>query len=205
MGINSAQISQALGSGGSQRSWRLIVVGLVAAFSLYLMIWRPAFSPFDWINVLVHETGHLVFLPFANTAATAGGSILQVGLPLLLALAYLAQDDQFGASISVWWLGQSLTFLATYIGTSREGAVEFFRASADWDQIHVWLGTQYQPSALAGWAVNIGIALMVLGITAALVVTLRSRLRIDKEQKKLVDSGITEALLPPAITGNKQQ
>ncbi len=204
MGTNWAHTSQGIGSRSAQRAWRLGVIAGVAAFSLYLMIWRPTFSPFDWINVLVHETGHLVFLPFADAAATAGGSILQIGLPLLLALAYLAQDDKFGASISIWWLGQSLTFLATYIGPSKEGAVEFFRTSADWDQIHVWLGTAYQSSALAGWVVSLGIVLMFFGIVTALVATLRSRLRVNKEQARLADSGIPEALLPPAITGHKQ-
>ena len=72
------------------------------------------------INLPFHEAGHIVFAPFGSFMMSLGGSLLQVLVPLACAWAFLfQQDDRFGASVCVWWTGESLLDLSPYIDDAR--------------------------------------------------------------------------------------
>ena len=61
------------------------------------------------INLPFHEAGHIVFMPFGAFMMSLGGSLLQLLVPLICAWAFLfQQDDPFGASVCLWWTGESL-------------------------------------------------------------------------------------------------
>ena len=68
------------------------------------------------VNLVFHEAGHVLFRPFGDFMTVLGGSLLQLLVPLVVAAALLLKNrDPFGASIGVWWLGQSFKDLAPYI------------------------------------------------------------------------------------------
>ncbi len=68
------------------------------------------------VNLVFHEAGHVLFMPFGRTLMIFGGSLFQVLLPLLLLLAFLIKNrDAFAASVCLWWAGQSTMDLAPYI------------------------------------------------------------------------------------------
>lgn len=72
------------------------------------------------VNLVFHEAGHILFAPFGDFMAVLGGSAMQLLIPLVVALAFLVQNrDPFGASVGVWWLGQSAKDLAPYINDAR--------------------------------------------------------------------------------------
>jgi hypothetical protein len=77
---------------------------------------------FGGITLAFHEMGHIVFSPFGRTMTIAGGSIMQLLVPLAAALYLFArQRDWFGALVGLEWLAFSMFELATYIGdASRE-------------------------------------------------------------------------------------
>ena len=68
------------------------------------------------VNLVFHEAGHLLFMPFGRTMTVLGGSLFQVLLPLMLMFAFLiVNKDAFGGAVCLWWAGQSLMDLAPYI------------------------------------------------------------------------------------------
>jgi hypothetical protein len=72
------------------------------------------------INLVFHEAGHVLFQPFGRLMMFLGGSLFQVLLPLILAGAFLLVNrDAFGASVCLWWTGQSLMDIAPYIADAR--------------------------------------------------------------------------------------
>ena len=61
--------------------------------------------------------GHIVFIPLGRTMTIAGGSIMQLLVPLAAAIYLLKkQGDWFGLGVGLAWLSFSTFELATYIG-----------------------------------------------------------------------------------------
>ena len=77
-------------------------------------------SWFHNVDLIFHEAGHMLFMPFGRTMTILGGSLFQILMPLVLMFAFLIKNkDGFGASISLWWVGQSTMDLAPYIADAR--------------------------------------------------------------------------------------
>ena len=72
------------------------------------------------VNLPFHEAGHMVFRIFGQFMMMLGGSLTQLLVPFICLVAFLVKTrDTFAASVSLWWLGQSLIDLAPYINDAR--------------------------------------------------------------------------------------
>ena len=69
----------------------------------------------DNINLIFHEAGHIIFMPFGNFLHAFGGTLLQCLIPLLIMGQFLRQKNNFSASVGLWWFAQNLFDLAPYI------------------------------------------------------------------------------------------
>ncbi len=85
-----------------------------------------------------------------------GGSLLQVLVPLICAWAFLfQQDDPFGASVCVWWAGESLLDLSPYIDDARSLQLMLLGGPAseveghDWEAILTSLGWLHLDHSIA--------------------------------------------------------
>jgi len=111
--------------------------GARALVYLGLVAWGIYFIGTDWaaerglsreigesfmhrVNLVFHEAGHVLFIPFGRFMSTLGGSLGQLIMPLVVLLVFLLKErNTFGASVGLWWLAQSLMDLAPYIGDAR--------------------------------------------------------------------------------------
>ncbi|MCG8414894.1 MAG: hypothetical protein MI746_11810 [Pseudomonadales bacterium] len=97
-----------------------------------LAIWGWHFIAMDWqsaeimrsffhnVDLIFHEAGHILFMPFGRFMMFLGGSLFQVLLPLIFVVAFLwVNKDAFAASVCLWWAGQSLMDVAPYIADAR--------------------------------------------------------------------------------------
>jgi len=72
------------------------------------------------VNLVFHEAGHVIFMPLGNFMMMLGGSLGQLLVPAIVMAALLVSNrDAFGASLGLWWLGQSLMDLAPYVNDAR--------------------------------------------------------------------------------------
>lgn len=72
------------------------------------------------VNLPFHEAGHIFFSPLGRFLQVLGGSLGQLLVPAICAGAFLIQHrNPFGASVALWWLGESLLDLAPYINDAR--------------------------------------------------------------------------------------
>jgi len=103
----------------SRESW--IPRALLALYLAYAGL-RHMLNPlygswFSGITLAFHEMGHIVFIPLGRTMTIAGGSIMQLAIPLTAAIYLLKkQNDWFGFGVGLAWLSFAMFELATYIG-----------------------------------------------------------------------------------------
>ncbi len=97
------------------------------------------FSLFGGVIFGVHELGHLVFAPFGEFLAVAGGSISQILLPIGAIALFHKQKNRFGVAVCGCWLAVSMGQLAIYIADARAESLELVSFSPegghDWNYL----------------------------------------------------------------------
>jgi hypothetical protein len=125
------------------------------------------------INLPFHEAGHILFRVFGRFMMTLGGSLTQLLVPLICLLTFLLKTrDAFGASVSLWWLGENLIDLAPYINDARDLNLVLLGGvtGKDVDDFHDWefilrkLGLLDYDHLLAKTAHVIGAGLMTCAV-----------------------------------------
>lgn len=114
---------------------RLIISLALVPYALWLMI-DYQYHFIDGANLLIHEAGHVLFgLPGNRFLMVAGGTLLQLALPLIFAGHLVFQRDRFGASLCLFWFAESLMYSAVYLGDAKAGKLPLFgvgKVQHDW-------------------------------------------------------------------------
>lgn len=98
----------------------ILISGLVFIFTPMEVYSGTAKRLMHLINLPFHEAGHVLFRPLDEFMTGLGGSLMQLIVPLVCMMTFLIKTrDAFAASVSVWWLGESLMDLAPYINDAR--------------------------------------------------------------------------------------
>ncbi|WP_018152415.1 Trm112 family protein [Leeia oryzae] len=163
--------------------WWARAIGLIL-----LCIWGGYFITMNWrdnqigmsfmhhVNLVFHEAGHVIFIPFGHFMTILGGSLFQVLWPLILSGAFLLKyNNPFAASVCLAWAGQSLMDVAPYIGDARalqlpligeysEDMVDMRADRHDWHNILGDLGWLAHDQQLATLAHVTGSALTILAM-----------------------------------------
>ena len=73
----------------------------------------------DSLDLAIHETGHLVFGFDGETLAILGGTIMQLLVPAAFVVALWRAGDHHGATVPLWWVGQSCWNISVYVKDAR--------------------------------------------------------------------------------------
>jgi hypothetical protein len=79
-------------------------------------------SQYRWLDSLdlaIHETGHLVFAFDGETLTILGGTLLQLLVPAAFVVALWRAGDHHGATVPLWWAGQSCWNISVYAKDAR--------------------------------------------------------------------------------------
>lgn len=100
------------------RARAALAIGLAAWLTPY--VWNPTrYGLLDHVDLAIHEAGHVVFAPFGEFMGIAGGSLLQLIVPLAFVAYFLRRSDRYAAAIVALWVAQSLFNVATYMADAR--------------------------------------------------------------------------------------
>jgi hypothetical protein len=125
------------------------------------------------VNLVFHEAGHVLFMPFGHFMMVLGGTLGQLLMPAIAAaVLLLKQRDAFGASIGLWWLGQSVMDVAPYINDARDLRLMLLGGGTgrdrpgmhDWENILLDLGLIEHERTLALAADRLGEALLLAAL-----------------------------------------
>jgi hypothetical protein len=115
----------------------MIVFAMVLILALKYLRRTNHYGMLDYAILPFHEAGHFVFGIFGMTPGIAGGTIVQIGLPLAFAI-YFAwwKKEYFAGMVAAFWMSQTLLNVATYMKDSKKMLLPLFGGSDD--VIHDW-------------------------------------------------------------------
>jgi hypothetical protein len=158
--------------------------GRVALFAVFF-VWGWYFIWLDFrtndighsflhrVNLVFHEAGHVVFMPFGNFLMVLGGTMGQLIMPLVVMTALVVKNrDNFGGSIGLWWFGQSLMDCAPYINDARDlrlmllggGTGEDRPGTHDWENILLDLSLIQHERKIAWMADAFGSLIVIVAL-----------------------------------------
>lgn len=103
----------------ARRYWKFAALAFLAAYGFLCLRSPEEWRLLDGVNLGIHETGHLVFAPFGEWMGFLGGTLLQLIFPVAFAARFLMRNEQFAASVCVWWLAQNCWNISVYIADAR--------------------------------------------------------------------------------------
>jgi hypothetical protein len=115
-------------------------------FLLYALTNRTGYLLIDYVFVPIHEGGHLLFGYFGHTLMVAGGTILQLGVPMLLALYFVVQRQLTGVAFCAFFFFENFLNVATYMADSRRMELQYVTvgdpdlAEHDWATLFTQMG-----------------------------------------------------------------
>jgi hypothetical protein len=97
---------------------------------LFLMI--------DLVFIPIHEGGHLLFRFFGEFLAVAGGTLLQLGVPLMLATYFVFHRHVQGAAFCMFFFFEQFLPVATYMADARAQQLPLLTVGDGDYVIHDW-------------------------------------------------------------------
>lgn len=118
----------------------------------------------DLVFIPIHEGGHALFSYFGHALMIAGGTILQLGVPLLLVVYFLFRRQVQGTAFCTFFFFEQLLPTATYMADARARELPLLTigdpelAEHDWFTMFSRLGVLQHDTQIAsvvrfiGWA-----------------------------------------------------
>ncbi len=139
------------------------------------------------INLPFHEAGHVIFMPFGRFMTILGGTLGQILMPMICLGTFLVKTrDPFGATVSLWWMAESLMDIAPYINDARAmdlmllgGVTGKETEGHDWNNILTMMDLLEWDHRLAHLTYNLGILLMLASLLWGGTLLLRHSRRLS--------------------------
>lgn len=104
------------------------------------MWYRLVTAPLDFhlimmVNLIFHEAGHVLTLPFGAFIHALGGTLGELGVPLICAVTFWQQRAYGGLLFTCWWLATALFSVGTYASDARSQTLPLITgdpATHDW-------------------------------------------------------------------------
>ena len=160
-----------------------IKTAIAAVAGLYFL-WC-ARDPYQWhlidgVNLVIHEAGHVVLMPFGELLSVAGGSLFQVIVPAVFVAYFYRRGQAYSAALVLFWVGESLLNVSVYAGDALKLQLPLLGGE---DSIHDW-NHLLSATGLLPSTYKIAAAIRVAGtllIFAALFLSLRHARRDGRE------------------------
>lgn len=142
---------------------------LMLPLMIYWIMNRGNYGIIDNADLVIHEGGHLIFWIFGRFIYTAGGTLMQIILPSLIAYYFFTNNYKTGLQCALLWLGQNLINISVYAADARAHKLHLLGGSKvyhDWTYLLGQLGIlEYDQEAgyfFFGAAILIFIFILIL-------------------------------------------
>ena len=143
----------------------------------YLLLAMVGFFPFvrgtrvpllGWIDLAIHEFGHLATGMFPDVATAIMGNGTQTAVPVALAMVFLWRErDWLGTVLCLGWAAATLQDAALYIGDAPYQRLQLIGGYHDWAFALGELGLTHVAATLARVAWAGGLLLWALALAGA--------------------------------------
>lgn len=131
-------------SSHSDSSFSWIKLAFLIALSVYSLqfftsdINQQVMNSFmHWPNLIFHEAGHVIFMPFGEFITILWWSLGQCLMPLIVTLVFIFQEHApYSAAFWLWWLGQNFTDVALYVSDASTRSLPLIGGMSE--EAHDW-------------------------------------------------------------------
>jgi len=120
------------------KTWAVSIILL--PICIYLVLNRGHYGLIDNADLVIHEAGHLFFYFFGRFIYTAGGTLMQIILPSLIAWYFFRNSYKTGVQFSLLWLGQNLINISVYAADARARKLPLLGGNHVYHDWHYMLG-----------------------------------------------------------------
>lgn len=120
---------------------KLLFVALLLFTSCNLYTQAYGWSFIDNVNLIFHEAGHVLLFPFGQFIYVLGGTLFEIGIPLLVTLYFLYQKELFSAGFGAWWLSTALWSVSIYSADAVAQELPLITGNTDHHDWTYLLGT----------------------------------------------------------------
>ncbi|HYL98337.1 MAG TPA: hypothetical protein VEZ90_05230 [Blastocatellia bacterium] len=165
---------------------RLIVAGLATLYFLWCA-WDPGqWHMIDGVDLLIHEAGHIVFMPFGHFIMIAGGSMFQVIMPAAFVVYFYWNGKSFEAALVSFWVGESILNVSVYAADSIKMQLPLIGGPDsihDWNYLLTETGLLSSTALVAGLIRWVGTLVILAGSVCAVLAALnKARAESDEAQ-----------------------
>jgi hypothetical protein len=160
---------------------------LIAVWGWFALVKDDQTPILVYLNIAVHESGHVLFRPFGELTMLLMGSGFEVLFPLAAGVVFLMRKRDVVAAAVCWgWAASALASAATYIADADDGRLALVGATGpdaagDWERIlgQEFFDKVYLADSIAGTVRTFGYVLwfVALGLAAWAIVWNRRRER----------------------------
>jgi hypothetical protein len=136
-----------------------------ALFLLYAALDRSGFLFLDYVNLMIHEGGHLFFSWFGETIMILGGTLGELLVPLLCAAYFFFRRETTGFAFCSFWFFENFPYIGTYMSDARDQALPLFGGGEhDWGLLFAQWGVLQHDRTIGGITRDIGWIGMLLTV-----------------------------------------
>jgi len=128
-----------------EEGWqRVPIAALIVAcvfYGLFLLQALQGSGPLlmiDLVFIPIHEGGHLLFRFFGEFLAVAGGTLLQLGVPLMLATFFFFQRQVMGTAFCMFFFFEQFLPISIYMADARAQELPLLTVGDSDSVIHDW-------------------------------------------------------------------
>ena len=135
----------------------------VLAFWVYVLTNRNGFvAILDTFNLVLHEGGHVIFMPFGHTLYFLGGSLFQCLVPAAFCVSFWRTRQPAGFAFSGIWLGENFLYVARYAADAKEMSLPLVGGGIhDWNTLLEGTFLLHHCRALGGVLMALGWIVMI--------------------------------------------
>jgi hypothetical protein len=103
-------------------------------FFLYAAFYHSGFLFLDYVNLIIHEGGHLFFSWFGYTITILGGTLGELLVPLLCGIYFFRQRELTAVTFCGFWFFENFLYIGTYMADARALALPLVGSGDhDWE------------------------------------------------------------------------
>ncbi|HEX2712436.1 MAG TPA: hypothetical protein VHM88_09470 [Candidatus Acidoferrales bacterium] len=149
-----------------EQDWRAVsrapLAGWLVFYGLYLVhavTNKDGFLVLDYVNLAIHEAGHLFFGWFGFTIGILGGTLAELLVPLFIAVYFFWRRETSGTAFAAFWFFENFLYIGTYMADARTLALPLVGSGEhDWEILFGQWGLLVHDRAIGsatrqlGWA-----------------------------------------------------
>ena len=151
-----------------QKNLKRFLVLALGVYVLYGAFHPEAFALLNGANLLFHEGGHTVFGIFGEFIGILGGTLMQLLIPLSVAIYFIKTGQKYSAAVGMIWFGQNFFHIAPYIKDARSQSLPLVGGDIhDWSYILGKFHLLEMDQIISTGAWLLGIKIVVLTVILA--------------------------------------